>query len=327
MGSHSKIEWTDHTFNPWIGCQKVSAGCDHCYAERMGKRFGVKWGLDGERRLTKTWRDPIRWHNRIQKQLDKVPPLFDESPPLRPHVFCGSLCDVFEADHVLDEWRDKLWELVEQTTNLCWLLLTKRPQNVLHSVPAAWHEAWPDHVWVGTTVENQPMAERRLPYLCAIPAPVLFISGEPLLGPISLTNVRFSPWTTMNVLEGTGISTRPGGQSVPNAFCRAVGWVIAGGESGPGARPMHPDWARRIREDCSRTEVPFFFKQWGEYVENKSLDRLADVFVGSDGRSYSPQMRDAMLPEDVTPMVRVGKKKAGNRLDGFRHLERPETIR
>jgi protein gp37 len=310
MGEQSKIEWTDHTFNPWIGCSKVSPACDHCYAERIGHRLQVTWGHDGERRRTKTWGDPVRWHNGAKKKAR-------EGWTYRPRVFCGSLCDVFEADPRLLGWREELWELVERTDRLTWLLLTKRPQNILQSVPASWcDERWPAHVWVGTTVENQPMAERRLPYLCAVPAPVLFVSGEPLLGPLDLTRVQFTPHTIMNVLEGVGYDRRSTKRDLPSAECRPVRWLIAGGESGPKARPMYPNWARQLRDDCERSDTPFFFKQWGEYAVKDDPDTLADVFVVPDGRCYSPAMYDKLLPAPVAMMVRVGKKRAGKLLDG-----------
>jgi protein gp37 len=317
VGEHSKIEWTDHTFNPWIGCQKISAGCDHCYAERMGKRLGVEWGPDGDRRLTKTWRDPVRWHNRAQKQRAS-------EGFRRPRVFCGSLCDVFEADLGLDVWRARLWELVEQTTNLCWLLLTKRPQNILGNVPEPWHEQWPGHVWVGTTVETQLQADQRLPHLCSIRAPGRFVSCEPLLGPVDLTTVRFAPPIHVNVLDGSGFRRR-GIQDTPLDVCfEKVDWVIAGGESGPKARPMHPDWARGLREACRRFSTPFFFKQWGEWAPGANWEDVPDEDTPRDTGSML-LFSDPLGREHgtATEMRRVGKKQAGHMLDGDTHTETP----
>ncbi len=317
MGEDSKIEWTTHTFNPWIGCQKISAACEHCYAEGIGRRLGVRWGPAEERRRTKSWRDPIRWHNRIEKERD------DE--PRRELVFCGSLCDVFEGGKaVLDEYRADLWDLVEQTHNLCWLLLTKRPMNVLGNVPQSWHEQWPEHVWVGTTIESQLEAEHRLPHLCSIPAAGRFVSCEPLLGPLNLTHVDFTPTRWMNVLDGRGFDKRAGRNETITVYCEKVDWVIAGGESGPKARPMHPDWVREIRDACETFPTPFFFKQWGAWAPGSNWEDVPDEDTPRDTGSTllfsDPLGREVGM---ATEMRRVGKKQAGRVLDGETHAQTP----
>lgn len=234
MTENSRISWTDHTFNPWQGCEKVSPACDHCYAESLSIRTGHvnRWGADGVRAVTSDgyWRNPLKW-DRAAAEAGR--------PAL---VFCASMADVFEDRPDLDAPRARLWDLIEETPNLIWLLLTKRPENVPHLVPESGFEcdgdwmsdSWPENVWVGTTVEDQRRADERIPHLARIPAPVRFLSCEPLLGSIDLIN---------HVL--------------------AIDWVIAGGESGRGHRPMELDHARSLRQQCLLWDIPFFFKQHG----------------------------------------------------------------
>jgi protein gp37 len=318
MGKDSKIEWTDHTFNPWLGCSKVSIACDHCYAERMGARMHVPWGVNTRRRKTKTWRDPVRWNKQAKKAAT-------EGWHRRPKVFCGSLCDVFEARPELDEWRDELWELVAETTDLTWLLLTKRPMNVLHNVPPSWHDDWPGHVWVGTTVEDHPKAEHRLRYLCNIPAPVRFVSCEPLLGEVDFTRVRLTPYSTANVLNGEVRDSRGRIEMLQSLQIRPVDWVIAGGESGAKARITDPNWVRKLRDDCETAKTPFFFKQWGEWAPSANWDGIPDEDAPRDTGTV-------MLPVDPErpsgwsiKMRRVGKKNAGKLLDGHEWTQSPQV--
>ncbi len=227
MGRDSRIEWTDHTFNPWWGCTKVSAACTNCYAEAWAKRVGAKvWGAKTGRRFfgVNHWREPLRWN------LDAA------STGDRHRVFCASMADVFEDRRELDAWRDRLAELIHATPNLDWLLLTKRPNKVASLAP--WRATWPANVWLGTTVESQAWAEKRLPFLAAIPARVRFVSCEPLLGELDLR-----PWLRTTIQ-----------------------WVIAGGESGPRARAPDPEWFRTLRDQCLESRVPFHFKQWGDWA-------------------------------------------------------------
>lgn len=270
MAENSKIEWTDHTFNPWTGCTKVGPACDNCYAEGWAKRSGhVEWGAHGARRRTRTWGDPVKWDR--QAEADGV----------RRKVFCASLADVFDNHRsIAPEWRRDLWQLIEETPHLDWLLLTKRPQNFAKLAPARWiHDGCPPHVWLGTTVENQTEADRRIPHLLSIPARVRFLSCEPLLGPVDLTEIgipkpELRATKVIDALRGWGGA--PG----------KLHWMICGGESGPGARPMNPEWARSLRDQCADAGVPFHFKQWGDHDHH--------------GR-------------------RVGKKRAGRTLDGVTH--------
>ena len=225
VAENSKIEWTDHTFNPWWGCTKVSVGpqgaCEHCYAESLAKRVGYPHLWDGMRRTfgEKHWREPLKWDERAQLEGRRF------------RVFCASMADVFDKDAPESE-RRRLWELIEATPYLDWLLLTKRVGNVLRMVPPHWHERFPRNVWLGISVVTPLEVARDVPKLQAIPAYIRFLSMEPLLEDI---------WMESH-LDG-------------------IHWVIVGGESGRKARPMLAQWAENIRRDCELVGVPFFFKQ------------------------------------------------------------------
>jgi protein gp37 len=248
VGEQTAIAWTDHTFNPWWGCTRVSPGCQHCYAEAFAKRTGHHvWGGTSDRRFfgDKHWAEPLRWDR--QAEADG-----------RPHlVFCASMADVFEARADLIAHsrqaleRARLVTLIGRTPHLIWQLLTKRPENVLEMVPPRWLDEWPPNVWVGTTVEDQRRADQRIPELLAIPAPVRFLSCEPLLGRVYLPQLD------------TGMA--------------GVGWVIAGGESGPGHRPLVVEHVRALRDQCSVAGVPFFFKQHGGRTPTAGGDLLDGV--------------------------------------------------
>jgi protein gp37 len=228
MGERSKIAWTDHTFNPWWGCTKISAGCKHCYAEAFAKRFGVRWGHDCQRRLfgEKHWLEPLKWNFRASKT------------GVRERVFSGSMCDVFEEDRPRPA-AVELAHLIGATPYLDWLLLTKRPH-----VAAICRDFHRPNVWMGTTVEDQA-ALGRISALRRISVPVHFLSCEPLL-------------EDLGELDLSGFN-----------------WVIVGCESGPGARPMHLDWVRRLRDQAQEAEACFFFKQAmvdGKLVKEPELD-------------------------------------------------------
>lgn len=241
MGTSTNISWTDHTFNPWWGCTKVSPACDNCYAEAFAKRTGHDvWGKQADRRFfgEKHWNEPRKWSGR---------------------VFCASMADVFEPLSRLNPWRQKLWGLIEETPGLTWQLLTKRPEQVCRLVPPNWLRAWPGHVWVGTTVEDQHEANLRIPRLLEAPAAVRFLSCEPLLGRVRI----------QRALDPLDIGGR---WSIGD-----IGWVIAGGESGPRHRPFDLDHARDLRDQCARAGVPFFFKQVGGRTPTAGGDLLDGV--------------------------------------------------
>jgi protein gp37 len=263
MGEFSKIEWTDHTFNPWIGCTKVSDGCKFCYAEQlMDHRYHkVEWGPTGTRQRTSVanWRKPLQWDKRAAVERRRY------------RVFCASLADVFEDRPELYSWREELFGLIDKTPNLDWLLLTKRPENVermvLEITAGYLGLANFGNVWLGTSVENQEQADRRIPHLMAIRAKVRFLSMEPLLGPVDLWSARYS-----NPNGGlTGAVT---------SWDNGINWVIVGGESGKNSRPMYAEWAQAIKRDCEGAGVPFFFKQgsaanWSDYKNFDSFGKLA----------------------------------------------------
>lgn len=297
MAENSKIEWCDHTFNPWIGCTKVSPGCDHCYAEvRMDRRLKtVQWGPHGERKRTSPayWREPLRWDRKAA------------TAGVRHRVFCASLADVFD-NKVPAEWRADMWALIEATPNLDWLLLTKRPGNIgdMLPVPFDFHRMYPN-VWLGCTVTSRDEMLRDGPKLAAIPAQVHFWSVEPMLGDLGEIPRNIMP-----------------------------SWVIVGGESGPHARPMHPDWARDLRDQCAAAGVPYFFKQWGEwgsgiFARTGDAGKFAVHWQYNQGRwSYFDQKprQFAMFGSDAR-MTLVGKTRAGRLLDGAEHSAMPEARR
>lgn len=251
MVENSKIEWTDHTFSPWVGCTKVSAACDNCYAELWSRRTGQAQLWQGERRRTTKdyWRMPHRWNAKAAAE------------GVRRKVFCASLADVFD-NQANPDWRRDLWRLIEATPHLDWLILTKRPQNMRKMIIAARrtnlganvgdeHLIWPwPNVWLGTTVENQEEADWRIPHLLAVPAKVHFLSMEPLLGPVRLAKYIGYIGRAFDAREPELIVPHP-----------KISWTIVGGESGPKRRPMDLAWARDLRDQCVATGTPYFFKQ------------------------------------------------------------------
>jgi len=235
MGENTQIAWTDHTFNPWHGCQRVSPGCEHCYAETLAARFGTEWGPKVERRFfgDKHWNDPVRWNKKAEKL------------GVRQKVFCASMADVFEDRRDLDIHRERLWKLIEATPFLDWQLLTKRPQNIKAMLP----ESLPRrNVWLGTTIESQEYADQRIPHLIRNAAAVHFLSYEPGLGPVKIFD-GCAPYPIQT----------PIGETLPPSTL----WVIVGGESGNGARPFQVSWARDIVEQCRLVGVACFVKQYG----------------------------------------------------------------
>jgi protein gp37 len=258
MGVETAIEWTDHTFNPWIGCTKVSDGCKNCYAEAQDRRWRrePRWGPKAARERTSEsyWKQPARWDRDAK------------AAGVRRRVFCASLADVFD-DHpsIQQEWRHDLFEQIEATPNLDWLLLTKRPEKIEREWPWNWTQDPLPNVWLGTTVEDQEQADLRIPQLLATPAAVRFLSVEPQLGPIHLTFpsagcVECGVTETRCDEDGCCVTC---GLDVPAATEPSIDWVICGGESGRGARPFNVEWARSLRRQCAAAGVAFFMKQLG----------------------------------------------------------------
>ena len=239
MGETTGITWTDHTFNPWIGCTKVSQGCAHCYAETQNHCYNwtAGWGPGAPRKRTSVanWLKPLVWARKAAKSGEYR------------RVFCASLADVFDAE-VPGVWRDDLWQLIQECSGqsvmggLEWLLLTKRPENINAMLPNEWLESPPDFIRIGVTAENQEMFAERWGHLCQAWGGLNFISYEPALGPLDISYA----W-------------------------KQIDWIICGGESGPGCRPMELLWARDLRDQCHRAGIPFFFKQIGGHP-NKQHD-------------------------------------------------------
>jgi protein gp37 len=314
---NSKIEWTDHTFNPWHGCQRVSPGCEHCYAETLNHRYGFdNWGpakTTQRRGMSENyWRQPLRW-NKAAEQAGQ-----------RARVFCASMADWLEDHPMLIEPRARLLLLIHDTPWLDWLLLTKRPEgwsDRLHEVVRLTHDGgdmiashWldgdaPANMWMGTSVEDQRRADERIPELLKVPARVRFLSCEPLLGPVDL-------WVPIVRADAQGTIVRP------PLGTPLISWVIVGGESGHGARPMHPDWARSLQRQCEAAGVAFFMKQWGEWAPATAISEEDRV----RGRQRIIDRTEPIDYSESNILYRVGKKAAGRLLDGREWSEFPNEV-
>lgn len=224
MGENTNISWCDNSFNPWIGCTKISPACDHCYAARDNKlrKWVPEWGEIGKpttpRKRTKTWGEPLKWNRKAAET------------GYRTRVFCASLADVFDNE-VPQAWRDDLWQLLRETPNLRWILLTKRIGNAAKMLPSDWPFA---NAGLMSTLENQTVWDRDYPKLAALPAAWHGVSAEPLLGRIDIGDAR------------------------PD-------WIITGGESGAGFRPLDMNAVRSLRDQCARNGIAFHHKQNGGF--------------------------------------------------------------
>lgn len=292
------IEWTDETWNPVTGCTKVSPGCDHCYAERITNRFGGPGAFDTVVLHPERLDRPLHWRT-----------------PRR--VFVNSMSDLFH-DAVPDEFIAQVFEVMAMAGDEhghTFQVLTKRPGRMASWMrrhlgeDQNWARNAPSNVWLGTSIETQKWVDVRLPKLLETPAAMRFLSCEPLLGPLDLSGWLDKPWCPTH--------------DFPGGFCiedcgdrRRLDWVIVGGESGPKARPMHPDWARSLRDQCVAAGVPFFFKQWGEW--------LPDI-PSSDFRYGTGGDRENHWDDGEWTSFRVGKKRAGRELDGRTWDEMPES--
>lgn len=244
MGDVTAIGWTGRTFNPWWGCARWSAGCLHCYADTLARRWGHDslWHLNGPRRMMSDayWKQPAKWNRKAA------------AAGIPERVFCASMADVFEDHPAVTEARKRLFGTVEDTPWLTWQFLTKRIENVAGMVP--WDDSWPANLHIGTSVENQRFADKRIPELLSIKgAAVRFLSCEPLLGPVLLRDWAFDACDCCDLQPGRECISEPGS--------RSVDWVICGGESGPGHRPMDVTWLESIVTQCQAAGVPVFVKQ------------------------------------------------------------------
>lgn len=335
MSDQTNIEWADSTFNPFIGCTKVSPACDNCYAEElMDKRMHVvKWGAGQPRKRTSeaNWKKPLQWNNKrfmecgacgwrgeCESELigcggcGSIHHLKDT----RRRVFCASLADVFDNE-VPSLWRQHLMSLIADTPNIDWLLLTKRIGNAARMLQESCehdgrlmdssdrYKPRPN-IWLGATICNQEEADRDIPKLLQVPAAVRFLSMEPLLSPVNIAR-WLVPWSHTD-----------------NRYGIRIDWVIVGGESGHNARPMHPDWVRSLRDQCKSAGVPFHFKQWGEWLPDfypASHMRMSEKsqFVNLDGiTNYGIGNAGCAV------VNKLGKQAAGRLLDSVEHNGMPK---
>ncbi len=347
MAERSEISWTDATFNWWEGCTKAGPGCDNCYAETRNARFGggvaINWGPGAPRRLTsennrnnlERWNcwpfaecKACGWRGEARKADPGAtcPNCKGSISLARRRVFISSLSDVFDNE-ARDQWRADLFAKAEACTELDLYVLTKRIGNVKRMVPARWLKpgGWPKHIRLGITIVTQKEADRDIEKLLALDCPN-FVSMEPLLEAVDLT--RYSDWLGSSIggmwcpdcpERGVGIDPEEHrhclGEVEEVAPYHGIDWVIVGGESGPGARPMHPQWVRDLRDQCIAADVPFHFKQWGEWIP-ADQSHAASI---ANGRAPIREFR--ML--DGHRMHLVGKKHTGRLLDGAEHNEFP----
>lgn len=318
MAENSKIEWTDHTFNPWIGCTKISPeGCKNCYAEALVQRFGDDFAVR-RRTSAANWKLPLKWNARAARE------------GRRYRVFCASLADVFDNEAPV-QWRRDLFDLIEATPHLDWQLLTKRIGNARRLYGDAYLDSarpWPANVWLGATVVNQAEADRDIPKLLAVPARVRFLSIEPMVGPINLMWPE-TLWPNGPARCCSGHECGCQGQPIDPWLFYGIDWVIVGGESGRGQdiRPMHPQWVRDLRDQCDTAGVKFLFKQWGEWREPLDGERFdtsmggaakPPAFIVSKNNGTVHCFHSSYIV-DGKAVIRVGKKVAGRLLDGRTH--------
>jgi protein gp37 len=329
MAENSAIEWCDHTFNAWVGCTKVSDGCRHCYAEALARRSGlVEWGPGRPRRRTSeaNWLQPRKWNRETAAFRAK-----HGRPPI---VFCNSLSDVFDPE-VPEQWLAELLFLIEDTPDLRWILVTKRPDRVDAVLGAApvWFRR-NQHVGLMITVCNQQEADRDVPTLLRLKhthrIAWVGLSIEPMLGPIDLRRIEYHG---DEIYPLSGRVTELDGDGWFNRLWESIDWVICGGESGAGSktRPLHPDWVRSLRDQCAAAGTAFLFKQWGEWApfdfDGRHGRRRDWMILSPDGVLDIPDFCAPDETEGETAVVRVGKSKAGRLLDGVLHHEVPEALR
>jgi Bacteriophage protein gp37 len=368
MADKTHIEWADATWNPILGCTRASEACRNCYAEIMASRFSGpgQWG-EGLARIvdTPTGKDH-RWTGEVRFREDMLDTSLRWRKPRR--IFVCSTSDLFQ-ERVPDEWIDRVFAVMALAPQHTFQVLTKRPERMrdyLRTRAGDWMVVWPDanppgrlrisrheqrlamrgagwpdailrpsfplaNVWLGVSVEDQATANERVPLLLETPATVRWASYEPALGPVD--------WDDIVIPRSVGED------HFSALFCEDPGedaefkgatldWIVMGGESGPGARPMHPDWARQTRDQCAAAGVPFLFKQWGEW--EVSLDRNRDDpdWRADYRRDYGDEGKSRWLNlaggrgfhgERFHVMRRVGKKHSGRLLDGVLHDAYPEA--
>lgn len=355
MAEHSLIEWTDATWNPITGCSVVSPGCTNCYAMKLAgtrlKNLQSRVGLTIDSKAGPVWNGKVRFN---EQWLDQ---------PLRwkrsRRIFVCAHGDLF-AENVPDEWIDHVFAVMALAPHHTFQVLTKRSKRMRSYLTALDREPIrdtirrmakaipspmpkfesmlvpPPNVWLGVSAEDQQRADERIPDLLATPAVVRFVSAEPLLGPIDFTEVMHAPGYAIHALWGLKAETDGSASYGPK-----LDWIIVGGESGRGARPMHPEWVRSLRDQCAASDTAFFFKQWGEWAPN--IGAVDGWTIDDDpeiSRFEHREWEDGRWSEPFHPMwcdfsdgnydeeqcvSRIGKKRAGRQLDGVEHNAMPEV--
>jgi protein gp37 len=278
----SKIEWCDETWNPVTGCTKISTACDNCYAERMSKRMAGRFGYPRDESF------------RVTMHLDKLSQPMRWKKPRR--VFVVSMGDLFH-EAVPSDYIAAIFSTMALATQHTFMVLTKRPQrmkywmewavNAPHDL-APIRDTWPlPNVWLGVTAEDQEHADDRIPVLLSIPAAKHFVSCEPMLGAIDIKKYLEPSWSDYCEYHDYGATSTTPDECPGCSFGPSLDWVIAGGETGPRARPMHPDWVCSLRDQCVEAEVPFFFKQWGGFRMNGESSIAAGARRLIDGRTWN----------------------------------------
>ena len=351
MMAETSIEWTDFTVNFWWGCTKVGPGCDHCYAEVWDKRTGgAHWGPHADRRQIKGAEAALR-------KINRDAPAYHAKHGHWPRVFMHSMSDLFD-NAVPYVWREHALEQAELATQTRIQMVTKRVGNVEEMVFPVWQQNWPQNIGLMITVCNQAEADRDIPKLLDLKVrlgiPWVGLSIEPMLGPIDLTLYGLVCGPCQNLGEGMSMDSTTGAYEC----CRrcdytgigdewAIDWVICGGESGPHARPMHPDWARSLRDQCVAAGVPFLFKQWGEWLPMRqggftswSAANIRNNGMGGNKWLGLANFNDAMGGQNTKTIgpvetcnlgglllaARIGKKSAGRLLDGRTWDEVPHDV-
>lgn len=331
MARKTNIQWTHSTFSPWWGCTKVSPACDLCYAERDAKGQAV-WGAGKPRRYfdDKHWSQPLRWNEMARAAKTK-------DPSYQWRVFCASMSDVFDNE-VEQKHRDRLWQLIEDTPDLTWMILTKRIVNARRMIPEHWSTfGFPENVWLGASVVSQAEADRDVPKLLSLHVPgKRFLSMEPLLEMVFLEGhtellapglTEGKDWLTGRTSQCSSIfggeacpwNNREEDAEMPLKEPR-IHLVIVGGESGEGARPMNPTWVRHLRDTCQRTGTDFMFKQWGEWAPMDSIVQEEVVVEEGDGdvTRHSPGVETYSFGRNNMVYL-VGRNKTNRLLDGVIH--------